>query len=110
MNKQQLQEIREHHNPNGRPLIVELRNTGNFAPSSWEGKTLDGRMVYIRYRFGTLKLYLGDVPDGDVMTLLQDGHELYVEMETSGTGSPSHMNELEMKNNLNDFVRFHKNV
>lgn len=34
--------------------IVELEQTCDSYPSQWEGRSDDGRYVYIRYRFGEL--------------------------------------------------------
>lgn len=36
--------------------ITELTETCSGCPAQWEGQTLDGQAVYIRYRFGTLSL------------------------------------------------------
>ena len=38
--------------------VVKLRKTCMISPSQWEGKLDDGRMIYIRYRFGTLYIYV----------------------------------------------------
>lgn len=35
-------------------VVVELQQTCGACPSQWEGRTEDGRHVYIRYRFGLL--------------------------------------------------------
>lgn len=46
-----------------RPCVVELRQTCMACPSQWEGRTRDGRYVYIRYRWGHLTWGLGASPD-----------------------------------------------
>jgi hypothetical protein len=42
------------------PLVVELRETCSACPSQWEGRAEDGRWIYIRYRFGLLRVGVGD--------------------------------------------------
>jgi hypothetical protein len=37
-------------------LLRQLTRTTIAAPSQWEGETADGRTVYIRYRWGTLRV------------------------------------------------------
>jgi hypothetical protein len=39
--------------------VVELEQTCGACPSQWEGRTDDGRYVYIRYRWGFLRLGVG---------------------------------------------------
>lgn len=43
-----------------KPLVVELKQTCSACPSQWEGSTDDGRCVYIRYRWGTLEVGIGE--------------------------------------------------
>lgn len=40
-------------------VVTELTQTCPSCPSQWEGKTEDGRAVYIRYRSGILQVGLG---------------------------------------------------
>ncbi len=54
--------------------IVELQQTCYACPSQWEGKLQDGTELYVRYRFGTLRVdldgetvahaHIGDAMDG----------------------------------------------
>lgn len=39
-------------------LIVKLKQTCHACPSQWEGKTDNGKDVYIRYRWGILRVDL----------------------------------------------------
>ena len=39
--------------------VVDIEWTCIAAPSQWEGRTTDGRWVYIRYRHGRLRVGLG---------------------------------------------------
>ncbi len=41
-------------------IVVEtLIRTCNRSPSQWEGKTADGRFLYVRYRWGLLEIGMG---------------------------------------------------
>jgi hypothetical protein len=40
-------------------LLVELEQTCNACPAQWEGRTHDGKHVYIRYRWGWLCVGVG---------------------------------------------------
>lgn len=42
--------------------IASLRRTSLFCPSQWEGLTDDGREIYIRYRYGTLEMWIANKP------------------------------------------------
>lgn len=43
-----------------RPItVVALRLTCGACPTQWEGRTDDGRHVYVRYRWGTLRVGVG---------------------------------------------------
>ena len=55
------------------PLISELTQTCEACPSQWEGRTFDGRHVYIRYRWGKLCMGIGDTPDKAVESAMTDG-------------------------------------
>jgi len=59
--------------------IKQLMKTCDMCPAQWEGETVDGQYVYIRYRWGYLscsinsrEIYgkqLGDSLDGAMSTL-----------------------------------------
>jgi hypothetical protein len=38
--------------------VRTLRRTSLFCPSQWEGQTIDGKEIYIRYRYGTLEFWV----------------------------------------------------
>jgi hypothetical protein len=42
-----------------RTVVVELAQTCDSCPSQWEGRTEDGRYVYVRYRWGNLQVGFG---------------------------------------------------
>ena len=41
--------------------VAELKLTCGAAPSQWEGRLVDGRPIYIRYRWGTLQIHFGPI-------------------------------------------------
>ena len=43
--------------------IVEIRQTCMICPSQWEGRTADGRFVYVRFRWGYLQVGIGATDD-----------------------------------------------
>jgi hypothetical protein len=49
------------------------------CPSQWEGKTVDGREFYARYRWGTLTVEI----DGEVVKSVQCGEEYDGVMSTN---------------------------
>lgn len=46
--------------------VKELTKTCGGYPSQWEGKLKDGRMIYIRYRWGCLEVSISENPTNDV--------------------------------------------
>ncbi len=53
--------------------VVSLQRTCQACPSQWEGRTDDGRWVYVRYRWGHLQVGIGptleDAVDNDSISL-----------------------------------------
>ena len=43
--------------------VAEIRNTCSACPAQWEGKTDDGRWVYIRLRHGCFRIGIGETLD-----------------------------------------------
>jgi hypothetical protein len=54
-------------------VVTELTRTCTACPAQWEGRTADGKHVYVRYRWGWLKVGLGatldDAVDDDGISL-----------------------------------------
>ena len=48
----------------------KIKQTCSACPSQWEVKLRDGRMVYVRYRYGGLKMVLSARPTDDVCDAL----------------------------------------
>ena len=42
--------------------IVDITQTCEACPSQWEGTTVDGKEIYVRYRWGTLRIDLDGEP------------------------------------------------
>ncbi len=40
-------------------VVREIRKTCGACPAQWEGWTVDGRSVYVRYRWGFLSIRVG---------------------------------------------------
>ena len=71
------------------PLVLtELEQTCGMYPSQWEGKTTDGRFVYIRYRHGELSVGVGvDQDDAVYSSAGWDGKEPWLCVEPDGMDS-----------------------
>lgn len=48
------------------PFIAEQRQTCYGCPDQWEGRLVDGRYFYLRYRHGWASLGVGATPDAAV--------------------------------------------
>ena len=55
-------------------IVTEIRNTCGACPSQWEGRTEDGRYVYVRYRWGHLTIGVGDT---DIWDAVDRGGEVF---------------------------------
>jgi hypothetical protein len=54
--------------PERRLKVVALKKTSLACPSQWEGVLEDGRVIYVRYRWGELSVGVGDDVDEAVGT------------------------------------------
>jgi len=43
-----------------RPQVTTFKQTCSACPSQWEGKLADGRWLYVRYRWGNLRVGIGE--------------------------------------------------
>jgi hypothetical protein len=46
--------------------VASLTQTCPVCPSQWEGRTTDGRWVYVRYRWGRLRIGVGETLDAAI--------------------------------------------
>ena len=56
--------------------VKNIKNTCGACPSQWEGNLDDGRMIYIRYRWGYLSIRVSNNPSNDVYDAV-DGEEVF---------------------------------
>lgn len=45
------------------PTLQSLEKTCIACPAQWEGELSDGMCVYVRYRYGVLRIGFGETPD-----------------------------------------------
>lgn len=62
--------------------LKNLEQTCTSCPSQWEATLDDGRMLYIRYRFGTFTVKVSPSPTSDSMDAVS-GEELVHEVVSS---------------------------
>lgn len=56
--------------------VTELKKTCNACPAQWEGRTSDGRWVYVRYRWGGLRIGFG----ADLKEAVRDDDSFYLDI------------------------------
>ena len=78
-----------------RPKVVESLMTCEACPSQWELKFADGRMGYIRYRWGWLSVRVSEKPTSDVYDAV-GGSEIFG--EECGDYFDGLMGDAEMRN------------
>jgi len=71
-----------------------LKQTCNACPAQWEGKIDDGRMFYIRYRWGHLSLNVSEKATDNVMDAVNNSMFFAEEI---GDGFDGYLDEPEMK-------------
>lgn len=59
-------------------ILIEMSNTCYACPSQWEGKLNDGRLVYVRYRYGGLSIRVANIASDDIADAVR-GNELFYE-------------------------------
>lgn len=64
--------------------ITQLAMTCSACPSQWEGTTVGGGSVYIRYRYGWLTASVGPDLDSAVLPIDQAKADLLAEMGWTG--------------------------
>jgi len=56
--------------------LVKLKKTCSACPAQWEGKLEDGRMVYVRYRWGYLSVRVSENKTEDITDAVR-GKEIF---------------------------------
>ena len=64
--------------------VNNIVQTCYACPSQWEGNLEDGRMFYVRYRWGGLTIELSNGPTDNISELFNDGKLIH--SETLGDG------------------------
>lgn len=78
--------------------IESLKRTCIACPAQWEGKLVDGRMFYIRYRWGYLSVRISDNPTNQVGNAVRGEEILGI---NHGGGYDGDMEEGEMLELIN---------
>ena len=73
--------------------VVSYEITCHSCPSQWEGKTEDGREVYIRFRFGCFYCEI-------------DGEKIYQSSPKGYDGYSGTMSDADMKKELSGVLSF----
>jgi hypothetical protein len=58
--------------------IKEMKQISDFCPSQWEIKLEDGKMIYVRYRYGWLSVCVSKDKTDDIFDAV-DGEVIYGE-------------------------------
>ena len=54
--------------------INHIKKTCDACPTQWEGTLEDGRMIYVRYRWGCLEISLSAKPTTDIFEAVSGGY------------------------------------
>lgn len=56
--------------------VISVERTCRACPSQWEGVTDDRRLIYVRYRYGVLRIAISDPGATDIHAAV-NGEELF---------------------------------
>lgn len=88
---------------NSLPRVVALKKTCTACPSQWEGALEDGRVIYVRYRWGELSVGTGNDIDEAVHNGWTDD-ALYGDY--TGDGFDGYMGFEELRVHLHGLLEF----
>jgi hypothetical protein len=88
---------------NSLPQVVALKKTCTACPSQWEGALEDGRVIYVRYRWGELSVGIGNDIDEAVQNGWTDG-ALYGDY--IGDGFDGYLDFEELRVHLHGLLEF----
>ena len=88
--------------PSGLPVVTSLKKTCTACPSQWEGELEDGRMLYVRYRWGELSAGVGE----DIGAAVKNGRSEALYFEHVGDGLDGWMTFEELKGHLQGLLEF----
>ena len=83
--------------------VRKLVKTCAGYPSQWEGKLEDGRMIYIRFRWGNLSVRISEQPTNDIDDAVRGKYiyEKNVSLDYDGV-----MRDSTMFSFLKDIIKF----
>lgn len=87
--------------------VISLQKTCSACPAQWEGKLEDGRMIYIRYRWGHLRLDVSLDPSDDVQDAI--GNTVY-SMTNPENEFDGYMETTTMKSILSSQLEFDETI
>lgn len=70
--------------------VVRIINTCQACPSQWEGATADGRVIYVRYRWGNLRINIGPQGDNTLRSALHGDEVVHLTLGGDLDGSISY--------------------
>jgi hypothetical protein len=83
--------------------VASIRCTCGACPSQWEGVLVDGRTLYVRYRYGFLSAKVSHQPSDDVTDAVR-GEQLFGEQV--GEWLDGCMGDAEMQQHLAHILEF----
>ncbi len=91
----------------GQPMleVYDLRRTCIASPSQWEGRVNDQGSIYIRYRWGTLRVY-ASMSDTNAVAAEAPCHEDDIG-ERTGDRLGGYMDTDDMRRALSSMCNFH---
>jgi len=87
-----------------KPKIKEYKKTCNMFPSQWEGTFEDGRMFYIRYRWGNFNVYVSKEPTTNVFDAVSGENILTI--DNHGEQFDGYMDNETMFNLIKDMIDY----
>lgn len=84
--------------------VVKIVNTCTACPSQWDGLTDDNRQIYVRYRWGSLDIRIGDM--GDMSEFGAVRGESIFDWDSDGDGWGGFMSYCELKSIASKFFDF----
>jgi len=85
-----------------RKKIISIKRITEACPSQWKIKLLDGRMIYARYRWGTLSITISNRPTDKALEVVRNGRILF--HERVGDDFDGWMSTEEMLKYLNPII------
>jgi hypothetical protein len=88
------------------PVVESMEKTCNICPTQWQGKLEDGRMFYIRYRWGNFNAYLSKEVTNEVVDAIAG--EILVSLDNWGDHFDGEMEDEVMYEIMKSKLNFNK--